>query len=1565
MNNNLQLANTNGLEIAIIGMVGRFPGAKNLDEFWQNLRDGVESISFFTDEELASVDIAPDVLSDPNYVKANGLLQDADLFDASLFGFNPKEADVMDPQKRIFLESTYEALESAGYNGEAYKGSIGVFAGSSPNSYLLNLYSHQDIVASVGDYQISIGNDADFLSTRVSYKLNLDGPSYTVQTACSTSLVAVHLACQSLLSGECDIALAGGVSISSSQKVGYFYQPESILSPDGHCRAFDAKAQGTVNGDGVGIVVLKRLEEALADGDTIHAVIKGSAINNDGSLKVSYTAPSIEGQAKVIRAAQAMAGIQPDTISYIEAHGTGTVLGDPIEIAALTKVFRTSTQKQGFCAVGSVKTNIGHLDVAAGIASLIKTVLALKHQQIPPSLHFEMPNPQIDFTNSPFYVNNRLSEWNVNSTARRAGVSSFGIGGTNAHVILEEAPAVERHISLESRPWQLLLLSAQTSSALEKATANLANYLKQHSELNLADVAYTLQVGRKVYPHRRVVVCQNLQDGIKILESPNSQGVLTSYQEKSDRPVVFMFPGQGAQYINMALELYQTPLFREQVDRCAKLLEPHLGLDIRQILYPTEAQATEAAQQLKQTWITQPALFVIEYAISQLWIAWGVSPVAAIGHSIGEYVAATLCGVFALEDALALIAIRGRMMQELPNGAMLSVELSPEELQPLLGQELSLAAHNAPFFSVVSGATEAIDALQNQLSHKGISCRQLHTSHAFHSYMMDAIAEPFAAVLQKIKLHPPQLPFISNVSGTWITKAEATDPNYWVRHLRQPVMLSKGMAELLKQPEQILLEVGPGRTLSSLAQQHQVQQLVALTSIRHPQEQESDMVFLLKTVGQIWLSGASVDWNAFFAQQQRHRIPLPTYPFERQRHWIEPKSLARSVTKDQQLLQKKSNVADWFYIPCWKESIPLQPSGELWQEQNLCCLIFVDACGVGAELAKRLQQQNQNVITVIAAEQFSKLGEDIYAINPQKQDDYDALLQALRHQDLIPEAIAHLWSITPDEEVQSGSKFFNECQNLGFYSLLFLAQALAKQNLTAPLKLMVVTNHLHDVTGNEKLCPEKATVLSPCKVIPQEYPNITCFSLDVVIPESGALPAEKLLNQLVAEFTGEPIDLVVAYRGNHRWVQTFEPIKLEKAIAGKTKLRKGGVYLITGGLGGIGLVIAEYLAQKWQAKLILIGRSGLPEREQWEQWLATHDEQNSVSHKLRKIKVLEDLGAEVLLLSADVANEQQMQKAIAKATERFGEIHGVIHAAAHTTSATDIIQEISQDECELQFQSKVYGLYVLEKLFQGKNIDFCILMSSLASVLGGLGFISYAAANNFMDALTCKHNQTNSSPWLSVNWDGWQLREEQLNAAIGKTVAQFAMTANEGLEALERMLTIGELAQVAVSTGNLQARMRQWLQRELLVVTETSATTENLGSHHPRPNLNNAYVSFRNDAEKIIARIWQELLGVEQIGIHDNFFELGGDSLLATQVISRVRKVLQVNLSLHLFFQMPTVASIAAKVLQERDESADSSVNTIPRTTIGETEELLAQINQISDGEVDSLLSNLLAEEVY
>ncbi len=893
--------------IAIVGMAGRFPGAASVDELWRRLCAGEELIRAFTEEELRAAGVEPALLGDPQYVRARGVLDGADLFDAGFFDYAPREAQLIDPQQRVFLECASEALEDAGHAAPLEGRRVGVFAGTGESGYAWDVYSHPELVRAVGAYQVSLGTKNDYLPTRVSYKLDLKGPSVNVQTACSTSLVAVHFACQALLAGECDLALAGGVAIAARQQRGYLWEEGHIFSPDGHCRAFDAKAAGTVTGSGAGVVVLRRLADALADGDRIDAVILGSAINNDGAGKVGFTAPSVDGQAEVIAAAQRLAGVDPATIGYVEAHGTGTPLGDPIEVQALTQVFRAASAGRSFCALGSVKTNVGHLDAAAGVTGLIKAALAVKHGRVPPSLHFETPNPELRLAEGPFYVASRLQEWPREGGPRRAGVSSFGIGGTNAHVVLEQAPVREKEAepgaAAAARSAQLLLVSAKSAAALEAATDRLADHLEAHADLDLADVAHTLRVGRRAFAHRRAVVCASREEAAAALRARDAERVSThalpAASRGAGRPVAFLFPGQGAQHAGMGAALYrEEPTYREALDRCCALFVPEIGRDLRELLHAAGDARPAADSTLLATELAQPALFAVEWALAALWGAWGVRPEAMLGHSLGEYVAACLAGVFTLEDAVRLVAARGRLMGALPSGAMLGVPLAEAEVRDLLAEqpELALAVVNGPASCVVSGPEQAIGACESLLRARGVEARRLHTSHAFHSAMMDPALPAFRAVVETVRLRPPELPYLSNLTGTWITATEATDPAYWVRHLRGTVRFADGLAALLAGGERLLLEVGPGRTLTTLATQHPARgRSVAIPSLRRPRDPRPEGAALLAAAGRLWLLGATLDWRGFQGDEKRRRVPLPTYPFERRRYRVERAPARRSA----------------------------------------------------------------------------------------------------------------------------------------------------------------------------------------------------------------------------------------------------------------------------------------------------------------------------------------------------------------------------------------------------------------------------------------------------------------------------------------------------------------------------------------------------------------------------------------------------------------------------------------------------------------------------------------------
>ncbi|MFG6107531.1 SDR family NAD(P)-dependent oxidoreductase [Leptothoe sp. EHU-05/26/07-4] len=1953
--NPVQSSNFNGSEIAIIGMSCRFPGAPNIEAFWHNLCHGIESISRFDTQELIDAGVDAKLVNHPNYVKANSILSDVEWFDAFFFDTSAREAERMDPQHRLFLEQAWATLENAGYSSENYSGAIGIYAGSSTNTYLLNnLYPTVDTSDSASIFQLMISGNKDFLPTRTSYHLNLKGPSVNVQTACSTSLVAAHLACQSLLNGECDMALAGGVTVRVPQITGYLYQEGLVLSPDGHCRAFDAEAKGAIGGNGVGLVLLKRLEDALADGDYIHAVIKGSAVNNDGSLKVGFTAPGVDGQANVIREAQAIAQAAPETITYVEAHGSGTHLGDSIEIAALTQAFAGCSKDNQPCAIGSVKTNVGHLDVAAGAAGLIKTALALKHKLIPPSLHFKQPNPQIDFTNSNFKVNAQLSEWETNNTPRRAGVNSFGIGGTNAHVVLEEAPLMET--SSSSRPWQLVMLSAKTSSALETMTANFTDFLKQNPDVNLADAAYTLQMGRRVFDYRRMVLCHDVEDALSAFQNPQRiYSSISDNNQADEATIAFMFTGLGSQYINMGWDLYQSEeAFREQIDRCCDYLKPLLQLDLRDVIYPNrnqemdtskdpeppvnvsssqsginlrqmlgrgEEKPDEATQTLNQTYLTQPAVFVIEYALSALWQSWGINPTAMMGYSIGEYVAACLSGVLSLEDALTLVAKRARLIQDLPNGAMLAVPLPEQKVHPLLSEKISLSAINGSSACVVAGETEAIDALAEQIMSQGIACRRLATSHAFHSHMMESIVPSFTEIFRNIKLNTPQIPYISNLTGNWITAEQATDPNYWVQHLCQPVRFADGVTVLHQQQHSVLLEVGPGQTLSSLAlqclgtQKNQVTDI--LSSLRHAYDRQSDTAFLLNNLGQLWLSGIEIDWLSFYSNERRHRLPLPTYPFERQRYWVEPQAVAspqlllsasdrwtllvqagqiqaknglatvdesthiankqaldqlcvayinmafrqlgtfldaksrytmadlveqshtipryhqllerwlaillesgqleqednyfthlapcsrntiqnhladvkakwaknlnfvelvencgenlatvltgqkepwdilsklvnqiqdeyslklpevyyyksiirailaqliKSLTPQTELkilevgggagittaellpvlppkqtsytftdvgrlfltqaqekfkdysfveydfldidqpsqeqgyslhhfdviigsnvlhvarnlekalenvrsllapggilviweftqpqlnfdiadallmnpvdendndrnmgnpfvskeqwqaalkrhgfveveafsatevfgqqifvaqadspstsstpdaftttstttaqntfnpLGRKSDIADWFYIPAWTRSSLLRPAIATKSAVDPeCWLVFADDYGLGVQLGQSLQESGHDVVMVKVGDYFDcpqttdAEGKHHYSytLNPNQLNDYSSLFQALQQANLTPTKVLHLWSITSSEQpLTLAIENFQAVQHFGLYSLMCIAQVMGKQtNHSNPLQLTVISNQIQLVNGDEKLQPEQAPLLAAIKVIPQEYEDIGCRLIDIDLPENNQPIVAERVSQLLQEITTPSMETIVAYRERHRWLPILKETPLKSIEDGQTRFRHHGVYLIIGGLGYLGSLIAEHLAQTVQAKLILTGRSALPAREEWAEWLAAHeDEDDIISRKIHKIQSLEALGANVLSIQADVANLQQMQVALTQAEQAFGPINGVIHVAGLNTSegGLSLIEAgINQNQFEQNFRPKVYGTWVLSEILQDKDLDFCLLMSSLSSVLGGRGTIDYTAAMFFVDTFTHWHNQRSSIPWITTNWGFWKIGEAEASRQfLAQNWGDLGLMPQEGIEALERILLWENLNQVLISPGNLKEMINKWGNPESS--KEDAAQAVNTLTQHTRPNLKTAYVAPETDLEHKLADIFKTVLGFEPIGIHDNFFYLGGDSLIGIKLISQINEVFEVDLSLRLLFEAPSISEL-------------------------------------------------------
>jgi acyl transferase domain-containing protein len=1468
--------------IAIVGMAGRFPDAPDLSAFWRNLESGAESLVSFSEEQLLQSGVHPVVFQNPNYVKKGTYLENAEMFDAAFFGFNPREAEVIDPQHRVLLETAWEAMEDAGYAADRDRGRVAVYAGASINSYVTaSLFRAPSVLQSVGSYSLIIAGDKDFLATRISYKLNLTGPSMTVQTACSTSLVAVQLACKALIAGDCEMALAGGVSLHFPAKVGHMYAEGMIFSRDGHCRPFDAAGTGIRAGDGAGIVVLKRLEDAIRDGDSIRAVIRGAAVNNDGGAKMGYTAPSVEGQSEVISAALKMGGVDPASVSYIEAHGTATPVGDPIEVAALQRVFRNAERKSQRCALGSVKSNLGHLDVAAGVAGLIKTVLSLERRQIPPSLHFRDPNPAIDFETGPFYVNDKLAPWDTGDQPRRAGVSSFGIGGTNAHVVLEEAPVLEP--SVVRWPAQLMLISARTPIALSKLTAATAERFREDPSLALADACYTMQVGRRRFPQRRALVCSTREEAIALL-SGDERKIPTVVEDAVSRRVVFMFSGQGSQHAGMARDLYGvSPVFRRHLDACSEILKAHLnGEDLRELIY-----SDAGSSQLQQTRYTQPALFAVEYSLARMWMAWGVEPDAMIGHSIGEYVAACLAGVFSLEDALSLVAARGRAMQEMPAGAMLAVSMPEEKIAPLLTGALSLAAINAPGLCTVSGPTAEIDNLEKILLARGGDCRRIHTSHAFHSSMMDAALPPFLRAVQSVKLNAPQRPFISNLNGLEIRPEEAVDPNYWVRHLRESVRFAKGLSELMNTPGRVFLEVGPGQVLTTFARETMRGRrgFEALATLPHPKDQNAETAQVLTTVGKLWMAGIALDWKALHEGERLHRVPLPSYPFERQRFYVEPEvdSTAMSAVA---AITKKPDISDWFYLPSWRRTA--RPSVSNAESSFGPWVCFVDDERFSAPLIDQLRASGESFAVVRPGDSFAINGANSYTINPDSIEDYRRLLRTCETAGSRPRSLMYAWGIGRARPA--------------FHALMRLTQTFGHSEL--PMDWIIITAGLQRVTGREVLDPEQALLSGPAKVMPLEYPNIITRSIDLPSPDGLADMAEELLREPGMPRSTAP----VAYRDGFRWEQVYEPLRAPGDRP--SRLRKKGTYLITGGSGGMGLALASHLAEEYKARLILTGRTALPPREQWPSRI--NDAGASPDGRIiRELLRLENFGAEVLYFAADVCDRDAMKQAVAEARERFGAIHGVIHAAG--VAGAGLIDMKTAEAADRVFAPKVEGTLLLESLLRGDSLDFFVLCSSINAICGMAGASDYTSANAFQDAFAASRGPE----FMSINWDTWQEVGMAVNMEVPRDMAEgrrMTLAAGikpaEGVAAFRRALSL-PVSQVAVITKDLPSILEEIEKLVHAGRARIEKQADSASGGTARPSLSTDYTAPENETQKGILKIWNEMMGIEQIGIDDSFFELGGHSLLATGVLARVRTIFGVVVPLRSIFEAPTVRQLA------------------------------------------------------
>ncbi len=1546
--------------IAVIGLAARMPGAQDAEAFWRILEQGEDTITRFSKAELLAAGLSEQQISDPAYVPAKGVLQDADCFDAGYFGLSPADAALIDPQQRVFVECAHTALEHAGYGGAGYGGAgyggareavVGVFGGSILSMYLLShLWPNTELMQQSGTFQTALGNDPTFLSTRVSYLLNLKGPSVSLGTACSTGLVAVHQACQSLLAMECDMALAGAVSIHLPLVSGYQYAQGSILSPEGDCRPFDSQAAGTVSSDGAGVVALKRLSDALADGDTVHAVIRGSAINNDGHDKVGFTAPAISAQARVIAEAQDIADTPPETIAMIEAHAAGTNLGDPIEVAALREVF---AGHETHCAIGSVKSNIGHVDAAAGIAGLIKTVLALSHQAIPASLHVETPNPELQLSAAGFYIPKTLTPYDHTQGPMRAGVSSFGIGGTNCHMVLQASPAEPAETSTGRA--ELLQLSAKTPAALEAMAERLATHLDTTNS-SLANVAHTLRLGRAQHRHRLSLVAASVAEAAAALRKAALANTGSGTEASTNGEIAFMFPGLGDHYPAMGWELYcQEAEFRAQIDTCAALLAEHQSGDIRDVLFVDKdwqqakpEMLADIAQPAKLDLRAmlgradkgdekaakkpaavdfprggQPAIFILEYALAQLLQSWGIKPKAVVGYSIGEFVAACLAGIFSLPDALRIVSARADLIEnQVARGSMLAVPMGEADLRPLLPSTLSLSASNGALLSVVAGTQEALLAFQEQLKAQGHHCQPLAATYAYHSQMMDPIVPQLAAVVGSVTLNAPQIPCISCVTGDWLTEAEATDPHYWAGHLSRTVRFRDAISTLLADGSPALAELGPGQTLCAHAKAVQTQLKLSASSIaplmRWSYSNASEWRTLLGGIGQLWSNGADLPADRLLAGDHLRRVPLPGYPFARERHWVEPPAAGEQTPAGRKPFE------DWALLPHWRPA-PVateeMPADQSW-------LVFDDESALSQKICATLLRANAKVTCVRRGTQTDGSTSDSITLNTSDSGSFDHLLETLAAQSGLPERILFLWSVDASTDVAAA-------QEQGFFALQALCAALIRHGSFDQISLHVVARGLSYVCDNQPN-PAQAPLLGVLRVAAQERPGLITVAIDpgLADPIDLQTTADALLQELAIPVTAPLVSLC----HGQRWVEDYAPIALPAASAPCRILREHGVYVITGGLGGVGLAMAGFLARQGPVKLALLGRTALPADAP--QWIAQHDAEDRTSQRLAQVQALRATGAEVITLAADVADAEAMESAFCRIETALGPVTGVFHCAG--AIGADTFAEIARStrsEAEQQFHAKVYGTSVLAQVLERREAAFCVLTSSLASILGGLGFSAYAAANLYMDAFAQARAGQPGTRWLSINWDAWRIGA--IKSAVdgfGGTVSDYYMEPDAAAAACLHLLDLPVVPRVIISTGDLKARLRQWVNGAQKPVSGMT--------RQKRSTLPQSFAAPTTDTQRQLAEIWQDLFAIEPIGIQDNFFELGGHSLLATQMNARIASRLGVELPLTSVLTCPSVAELAEVVDDARLAAVDEQ----------DMAAMLTELDGLSDEKIAALL---------
>jgi acyl transferase domain-containing protein/acyl carrier protein len=1455
------------MEVAIVGMACRFPGAPDWRTFWHNLCNGVESVSFF--------DSSADAL--PGFIGAAATLDKKEFFDSSFFGYTPEEAALMNPAHRAFHECVWTALEDAGYNVDTVASHTGLYAGAGDDLNWKVYSTVQGARQEFDPFALSHINSKEYLASLIAYRLNFRGSSFFIHTACSTSLVAVNAACKALLLGDVKMAVAGGVSIMTNTVKGYYHQEGMINSADGHCRAFDAASSGTISGEGAGVVVLKRLTDALKDGDHIYSVIKGSAVNSDGGDKSAFAAPGIEGQSACIRKALNISKVERNSIGYIEAHGTATRLGDAIEIEALNIAFNRDTSHR--CAIGTVKSNVGHLDAAAGVAGLIKASLCLKFGKLVPSLHYQTPNPEINFKGGPFYVNTVLTDWNRSGDyPLRAGVSSFGIGGTNAHVILEEPPVTDPDIAVEDT--NVVLLSAKTPAALLRYANQLEQFVQDADTLSLSNLSYTLLTGRKYFKYRKALVFTAKEELIALLKGL-PVGELTQSSER-EKPVVLMFSGAGSQYVNMGKGLYECfPVFREEMDRGFQALFQLTGVDYSRIFYPDN----EDSRLINEMLHTQPAIFLFGVSLARLIISQGIQPAMMIGHSIGEYISAYLSGVFSYDDALKLVVARGRLMDSIGGGMMVSVSLSESECQQYLNNTVALAAVNSPGQVVLSGSLTAMTDLMLQLDKDEVVYVKLYASKAGHSDMIEQIMPAYRAILHEVAFSSPRVPFVSNLTGKVIEPSEAVSVDYWVSHMRHTVRFSEGIDLLLKHPAAFtFIEVGAGHSLSTLLRQHTAQRgkISVFSLVRHPKEDEEDFRYFLSNLGRIWESGQPVDLNGLHKEKHSKRISIPTYSFEQIPYPVEVDPFRELGSGAGLFSRKGGNPADYFYRIQWKTSFWLPVGEPDFKDEHV--LVFMQDTPHDTRLVQSLEDIGALCIRIEHGPRFMKTDTRHYILNPTSESDYETLFAALRSDGFHPRHLIHTWLYSSGIEDENYS--YPAYLDLGYKSLQRIIRSFALYYPANLLNISLVADGLYRVHGNEVITPAKAAALAPVKIIPKEFENVRCRAIDIPTVED-ALSARSLITELSAAIT----EVEVAIRYRQRFVKDLGKIDNIHTEHITMPFRKDGVYLLTGANGAMAQVFASYLAENFKAALVLIGRSPLDE--------------SSRRHMI-------NAGISFFYIEADISDYEKVHVGITAAEAQLGKIDAVLHTAGVIDKGGMIMRRSESDDIPV-FSSKIAGTEVLRAVFQNRQLDFFVLSSSLAATLAPFGEVAYVAANLYEDAVA--EQMSVDYPVISIQWN----TIKDAGAAV-KSVSHLSMAEQQRM--LKSGISSAELVDVlkialylniptpVISTWDLRnAAMDAGTEAPELFKTGVQAVT-----NRERPELLNEYMSATTTTEQSVIAIIENYLGINGIGVEDNLFELGMDSLKAMMLGKRIEKELGVLFTVKDFFLHKCARKLAAEI---------------------------------------------------